>query len=152
MHNSVLYMAGQLGLDPPTMKLCSGGAAAETKQALKNCEAVANCYNCSLAGSSILFVIYCAASLSSGDRLQVQEQLQDFLKKLSAESLHDHSLSDRQEPVYLYILASNLPKRYTFYSLFKVCSKVATSLKASIMVMKLKINYEYLLGIVLLLQ
>ncbi|KAG4927635.1 hypothetical protein JHK85_054121 [Glycine max] len=35
LHEGILHMAGQLGLDPPTMNLCKGGPGVELEQALK---------------------------------------------------------------------------------------------------------------------
>ena len=39
-HNGVLYISGQLSLDPETGKVPQGGIGAETKQALQNLELV----------------------------------------------------------------------------------------------------------------
>ncbi|XAR60041.1 Diphthine--ammonia ligase [Bertholletia excelsa] len=49
LHKEILYMAGQLGLDPPTMLLRSGGTAVELEQALQNSEAIAKCFQCSIS-------------------------------------------------------------------------------------------------------
>ncbi|EEC74218.1 hypothetical protein OsI_09385 [Oryza sativa Indica Group] len=56
LHGEILYMAGQLGLDPPTMKLCPGGPTAELEFALRNSEAVANAFGCSIFSSAIHFL------------------------------------------------------------------------------------------------
>jgi len=40
VHNGLLYVSGQLSIDPATGKVPAGGAAAETRQALLNLEAV----------------------------------------------------------------------------------------------------------------
>ncbi|KAL9379234.1 hypothetical protein Peur_027716 [Populus x canadensis] len=61
LHKEILHMAGQLGLDPPTMMLCNGGPSAELEQALGNSEAVANVFNCSVSTSAIVLTIYCSA-------------------------------------------------------------------------------------------
>ncbi|XP_077228818.1 endoribonuclease isoform X2 [Tasmannia lanceolata] len=111
LHKEILYMAGQLGLDPPTMMLCSGGAIAELEQALENCEAVAKCFNCSLASSAILFVIYCSASLTSSERIEIQYKLETFLRQRASSYLPNGSTSEVAGPVFLYVLAPNLPKR-----------------------------------------
>ncbi|KAF9610149.1 hypothetical protein IFM89_020281, partial [Coptis chinensis] len=76
------WPVGSLGLDPPTMKLCSGGASAEMEQALENCEAVARSFKCSLASSTILFVVYCSAALTSSQKIVVQSKLDAFLNAL----------------------------------------------------------------------
>lgn len=36
----LIFISGQLGLDPDTMQMVSGGVAAETEQALKNLKAI----------------------------------------------------------------------------------------------------------------
>lgn len=96
LHKEILYMAGQLGLDPPTMSICSGGASAEVKQATENCEAVANCFNSSISTSTIILVIYCSASLTFSEKTEIQTMV-------------DHSFGKRA-PIFLYVLASQLPK------------------------------------------
>ncbi|KAJ3691497.1 hypothetical protein LUZ61_020661 [Rhynchospora tenuis] len=96
-YKGVLYMAGQLGLDPPTMNLCVGGPTAELEQALQNSEAVAKCFNTSIFTSTFLFVIYCSARLNSSEKIQVQEKLKS-------------SFDSSDNPTFLYVLASDLPK------------------------------------------
>ncbi|KAF9609620.1 hypothetical protein IFM89_017759 [Coptis chinensis] len=103
------WPVGSLGLDPPTMKLCSGGASAEMEQALENCEAVARSFKCSLASSTILFVVYCSAALTSSQKIVVQSKLDAFLEQRS-DSDFDNSLCKSFDPMVLYILALNLPK------------------------------------------
>ncbi|KAF8401936.1 hypothetical protein HHK36_012887 [Tetracentron sinense] len=111
LHKEILHMAGQLGLDPPTMMLCSGDPAAEMEQALENCEAVAECFKCSVASSAILFVIYCSASLQSSERIKIQDKVDTFLKQKRLSHLDNGSMSKVFDPVLLYVLAPNLPKR-----------------------------------------
>ncbi|XP_010935947.1 diphthine--ammonia ligase isoform X2 [Elaeis guineensis] len=106
LHREVLYMAGQLGLDPPTMMLCSGGPADEVEQALLNSEAVANYFNSSIA-SAILFVIYCSASLTSSQRTEVQHKMEYLIGQRVSGLQHKSRISD---PIFLYILATDLPK------------------------------------------
>ncbi|XP_068665498.1 diphthine--ammonia ligase [Aristolochia californica] len=110
LHKGVLHMAGQLGLDPPTMVLCSGGPTSEMKQALENCEAVANCFSCSLATSAILFVVYCSASLTSSDRAEIQKSLENLLQLISSSRLQNGCMHEMFDPICLFVLASNLPK------------------------------------------
>ncbi len=52
------FQAGQIGLDPASMKLVRGGLVAETAQALRNCEAVLRCCRSApeLVGSCVVFV------------------------------------------------------------------------------------------------
>ena len=40
VHNGLLYVSGQISVDPATGKVPEGGIAAETRQALLNLEAV----------------------------------------------------------------------------------------------------------------
>lgn len=113
LHKEVLYMAGQLGLDPSTMALCSGGAAVEMEKALENCEAVAQCFKSSLATSAITFVVYCSASLASCEKTEIQNTIARFLRQ-RASNLHKASLLRTCNPVFLYVLAPTLPKGYGF--------------------------------------
>ena len=73
-------MAGQLGLDPPTMKLCPGGATAELELALQNSEAVANAFSSSIYSSAIHFLVYCSAQLTSDEKVEVEQTLQAVFK------------------------------------------------------------------------
>ncbi|GLT68062.1 hypothetical protein SLA2020_403240 [Shorea laevis] len=83
LHKEILHMAGQLGLDPPTMTLCNGGATAELEQALENSEAVAQCFNCSISTSALLFLF----TSDKGSIIKVPD------------------------PIFLYVLVPDLPKR-----------------------------------------
>ncbi|GAB2287458.1 hypothetical protein Dimus_021836 [Dionaea muscipula] len=111
LHSGMLYMAGQLGLDPPTMTLCKGGAAIELQQALVNSEAVAKCFNCSISTNTVIFVVYCSMSIPSSERSQVQDQQEMFIKQLKVLQADDGSFSRSLDPVILYILVPDLPKR-----------------------------------------
>ncbi|KAI5659982.1 hypothetical protein M9H77_28775 [Catharanthus roseus] len=81
LHKDILYMAGQLGLDPPTMLLSSGGPTSELVQALENSEAVAKCFGCSISTSAVLFIVYCSISVneldSSGPAKKTENDLID---------------------------------------------------------------------------
>ncbi|KAJ4967676.1 hypothetical protein NE237_014377 [Protea cynaroides] len=111
LHNEILHMAGQLGLDPPTMTLCSGGPTAEMEQALNNCEAVAKCFNCSIAYSSILLIIYCSASSTSGQRIKIHERLESFLKERKLDEVDNGCMCKVSNTIILYVLVPDLPKR-----------------------------------------
>lgn len=102
-------MAGQLGLDPPTMNICSGGPLAELEQALHNSEAVAKSFGCSVFTSAINFVIYCSANIPSSERERIQDKLHVFLKQMRASDGRSDKVLD---PIVLYALVPNLPKRY----------------------------------------
>lgn len=104
-------MAGQLGLDPPTMNLCSGGPTVELEQALINSEAVARSFNCSITTSAIFFVMYCSSRIPESDRRNTQEKLETLLKKMRVSSLENGSKVEMLNPVFLYVLTSDLPKR-----------------------------------------
>lgn len=47
--NNILYISGQLGIDPATGKLAEGGTAAQAKQALKNVMAILMDQNMSMS-------------------------------------------------------------------------------------------------------
>nr|XP_025646561.1 diphthine--ammonia ligase-like [Arachis hypogaea] len=114
LHDNILYMAGQLGIDPPTMNLCSGGASAELELALKNCEAVAKCSNCSISTSAIMFVVYCSKRVSSSERHDMQEKLETILTQMRIFQLQEQNTCKALDPIVLYVLVPNLPKRQAF--------------------------------------
>lgn len=104
-------MAGQLGLDPPTMLLCTGGPTAELEQALENSEALAKSFNCSISTSAILFVIYCSTSVSTSERVNLQDTLDVYLKQrrvLYSENGNQRGVLD---PIFLHVLVPDLPKK-----------------------------------------
>ncbi|KAL5566863.1 hypothetical protein UlMin_030027 [Ulmus minor] len=111
LHKNILHMAGQLGLDPPTMLLCEGGITAELGKALENSEAVAGCFNCSISTSTIVFVIYCSISIPSSERLQIQDKLDAYLEQMKLFHSDKSNLSEALEPVFFYVLVPDLPKR-----------------------------------------
>lgn len=113
-------MAGQIGLDPPTMTLCAGGPTGELEQALVNSEAVAKCFGASISTSAILLVIYCSKRIPSSERIRIQEKLDMFLKQRRSLQLGKESNSTVLDPVFLYVLAPDLPKRYSISFLFIV--------------------------------
>lgn len=104
-------MAGQLGLDPPTMRLCNGGPSAELEQALVNSEAVANVFNCSISTSAIVFTIYCSAHTPLPERFKIQEKQDSFLKQTRLLHLDKGGKCKILDPIFLYLLAPDLPKR-----------------------------------------
>lgn len=104
LYGEILYMAGQLGLDPPTMKLCPGGATAELELALVNSEAVANAFNSSIFSSAIHFLVYCSARLTSSEKEEVEHKLQNsYVGNLDCSRTGSY-------PTILYVLAPDLPK------------------------------------------
>ncbi|KAJ1409108.1 YjgF/YER057c/UK114 family [Sesbania bispinosa] len=111
LHEGILHMAGQLGLDPPTMNLCNGGPGVELEQALKNSEAVAKCFNCSISTSAIVFVIYCSKYISSLERLDIQKKQETILRLMKISNLQEGSMYKTLEPMFLYVLVPGLPKR-----------------------------------------
>ncbi|RYR53848.1 hypothetical protein Ahy_A06g029093 isoform A [Arachis hypogaea] len=110
LHDNILHMAGQLGLDPPTMNLCSGGASAELELALRNCEAVAKCFRCSISTSAIMFVVYCSKRVSSSERHDMQEKLETILRQMRIFQLQEQNTCKALDPVVLYVLVPDLPK------------------------------------------
>lgn len=110
-------MAGQLGLDPPTMNLCNGGPSVELEQALKNSEAVAKCFNCSISTSAIVFVIYCSKYVSSLERHKIKEKQETFLREMKLSNLQGGDISKALDPMFLYVLVPDLPRRYKIFQL-----------------------------------
>ncbi|KAK3029293.1 hypothetical protein RJ639_040129, partial [Escallonia herrerae] len=96
LHKEVLHMAGQLGLDPPTMLLCSGGPSAELEQALENSEAF-----------SLPFTVH---HLFRHQRENIHEKQEAFLKKMKLVHLDCGNMTDMLNPVFLYVLVPGLPK------------------------------------------
>lgn len=111
LHKEVIYMAGQLGLDPPTMVLCNGGAIAELEQALANSEAVAKSFNCSISTSAMLFIIYCSSSISTSERFAIEEKKQNILKQIKLLHLDGRNTSEVLDPMFLCVFVPDLPKR-----------------------------------------
>ena len=117
---NVLHMAGQLGLDPPTMVLVKGGVTLEMQQAMKNCEAVAEAFKVSLRGDAIAITIYCSAALSAKDQAHIEHCLHEFLHAEAEEEADDdesHSQRNRRryskiipDPIILFVLVPALPK------------------------------------------
>lgn len=113
LHKNILHMAGQLGLDPPTMLLCDKGSSLEFQQALENSEAVAKSFNCSVTTTAVSLVIYCSASLSSSDRIAIENQKDVCLAQMKSELKNGKKSNTPlvKGPVILYILVPDLPKR-----------------------------------------
>ncbi|KAI9185208.1 hypothetical protein LWI28_005309 [Acer negundo] len=111
LHKEILHMAGQLGLDPPTMTLCNGGPTAELEQALENSEAVAKCFNGSISTSTIFFVMYCSSRIPESERHKVQDKLETFVKQMRVSHLEERSTAEVLNPIFIYVLTSDLPKR-----------------------------------------
>ncbi|WJX80416.1 diphthine--ammonia ligase [Trifolium repens] len=111
LHEGILHMAGQLGLDPPTMNLCSGGPGVELEQALKNSEAVAKSFNCSISTSAISFVIYCSKNISLSERIDIEKKHETILRQMKIIDSQEGKMYKTLEPVFLYVLVPNLPKR-----------------------------------------
>eukprot|EP01056_Protomagalhaensia_sp_Gyna25_P005328 Protomagalhaensia_sp_Gyna_25__5327@NODE_670_length_2867_cov_769_537836_g524_i0_p3_GENE_NODE_670_length_2867_cov_769_537836_g524_i0NODE_670_length_2867_cov_769_537836_g524_i0_p3_ORF_typecomplete_len128_score28_93Ribonuc_LPSP/PF01042_21/2_2e45YjgF_endoribonc/PF14588_6/3_1e06_NODE_670_length_2867_cov_769_537836_g524_i023222705 len=67
--SSLLYTSGQLGMDPSTMELVSGGVQAQTEQALKNLSHVLEAGGCAMKDviKTTIFVT------NMGDFAQVNE-------------------------------------------------------------------------------
>lgn len=115
-------MAGQLGLNPPTMTLCQGGAIDELEKALENSEAVAKCFNCSISTSAIAFVIYCSTKIPSTERFKIQDKQDAFLKQTRVFNLDKGTNSEAFDPIFLYVLVPDLPKGYCSVSMLGLSS------------------------------
>ncbi|KAL9225516.1 hypothetical protein vseg_001430 [Gypsophila vaccaria] len=110
LHRGILHMAGQLGLDPPTMALCNDGVIAELEQALLNSEAVAESFNCSLSTSAIAFIVYCSSKILPVDRVKLQEKWKGSIEWLKKLHLAKGKVSKVLDPVMLFVLVPDLPK------------------------------------------
>ncbi|XWS64763.1 hypothetical protein CRYUN_Cryun05aG0031400 [Craigia yunnanensis] len=110
LHKEILHMAGQLGLDPPTMTLSGGGTTAELEQALQNSEAIAKCFNCSISTSAILFVVYCSTNIPLDERPKIHDKLDTFVKQIKLSHLDEGSKPEVLDPIFLYVLVPDLPK------------------------------------------
>lgn len=108
LHKEILYMAGQLGLNPSTMTLCSGGATNELEQALKNCEAVSECFRSSVSTSSVIFVMYCSSRIQPEERKRIEDKLHGVLEEMR--DSNKDSLSKLLDTIFLSIHVPNLPK------------------------------------------
>lgn len=115
LHHGILHMAGQLGLDPPTMTLCNGGVISELEQALLNSEAIANSFGCSISSSAISFVVYCSRQTVSLDMTELQYKWEEFMEQFN--KLHSAKRSTLFDPILLFVLVPELPKRYFPYFL-----------------------------------
>ncbi|XP_074292828.1 diphthine--ammonia ligase-like [Silene latifolia] len=111
LHHGILHMAGQIGLDPPTMALCNGGLSAELEQALLNSEAVAECFNCSISTAAIAFIIYCSSNILSEDRAELHEKWEGSIGQLKKLHSVKRRVSKVVDPVLLFVLVPDLPKR-----------------------------------------
>ncbi|XP_021776073.1 diphthine--ammonia ligase-like isoform X2 [Chenopodium quinoa] len=111
LHHGILHMAGQLGLDPPTMTLCDDGIISELDQALLNSEAIADSFRCSISSSAISFVVYCSIQTVSLNRVDMQDKWEGFLEQLK--KLHSAKRSGFKvfDPILLFVLVPQLPKR-----------------------------------------
>jgi len=117
LQGQVLHMAGQLGLDPPTMILVAGGVAAEMEQAVLNCEAVAQEFEISLCTCAITFTVYCSENIGADGQQQTEDILQSFLLRNKRCGDSDSSPTDVEKistighpPLVLYVLVPALPK------------------------------------------
>lgn len=108
-------MAGQLGLDPPTMALVPGGAILEMQQALKNCEAVAGAFKVSLRRDAVAITVYCSTALSVKDQAQVERCVHKFLiedEKDADDQGRECMTADWKipNPLIIFVLVPALPK------------------------------------------
>ena len=77
IHNNTLYCSGQIALIPETMKIVDGGIEEQTKQVMKNLEAILN-----EAGSSMDKVLKCSIFLDDmADFATVNDIYGSYFKK-----------------------------------------------------------------------
>ncbi|CAN4090146.1 unnamed protein product [Withania somnifera] len=112
LHNDILHMAGQLGLDPATMVLCGGGVpVAELEQELENSEAVARSLNCSISRLAIVCnILFRICRKIKSERIIVQKKTETLLKQMNAHHAEDGKKSIVLDPMFLYVLVPDLPE------------------------------------------
>jgi len=77
IHNNILYCSGQIALIPETMKIVDGGIEEQTKQVMKNLEAILT-----EAGSSMDKVLKCSIFLDDmADFATVNDIYGSYFKK-----------------------------------------------------------------------
>eukprot|EP00850_Spirogloea_muscicola_P016894 SM000141S00838 [mRNA] locus=s141:37206:42036:+ [translate_table: standard] len=90
LHGGLLHMAGQLGLEPATMTLVNGGAAAQTRRALLSCESVAASFGSTLRRDCVALTIYCSSMCSGVERMEVGQEVRTFMTANDEDTVGDH--------------------------------------------------------------
>ncbi|CAM6112575.1 unnamed protein product [Calypogeia fissa] len=103
-HQQVMYMAGQLGLDPPTMNVVPGGATCEMTQALNNCKAIGEVFTQTFLNSIMSLTVYCSSPSGMNG---VEGILDKYLESFGETDSQGRILP---KPPVLYILLPALPK------------------------------------------
>ncbi|KAF9600795.1 hypothetical protein IFM89_012534 [Coptis chinensis] len=67
-------------------------------------------FKCSLASSTILFVVYCSAALTSSQKIEIQSKFEAFLEQRSDSDLDNNFMRKSFDPMVIYVLTPNLPK------------------------------------------
>lgn len=79
-YRSLIYMAGQIPLDPPSMALIPGGVTAQLHRALASCEAVAVALRSSVLRACLGMTVYFASTLSGEGREEMRATLAHVLQ------------------------------------------------------------------------
>ena len=92
-HQGLVFFAGQIPLDPPTMGVATSDPAAATARSLKSCQAVAVAMQTDLRYGSLWWTVYCSAAAGQVGREAAGETLQSFLNN----ALKDDDDDDQQQ-------------------------------------------------------
>mmetsp|Transcript_36445 Transcript_36445/g.86558 ORF Transcript_36445/g.86558 Transcript_36445/m.86558 type:complete len:631 (+) Transcript_36445:271-2163(+) len=127
--DGLVFMAGQISLDPPSMKIVQGGIRAEVRQALQNCEAAAIALQTSLRGGLVSLTTFVSSEATANSGKVIEDEVQEFLQ-FTNNALNDEDSSAFTSkiwrldsyirppcwesapwvPVKLYLQVSRLPK------------------------------------------
>lgn len=103
----IVYFAGQIALDPPTMEIVSGGIEAQVKRCIDSCQAVAVAAKSDLHTALLWACVYVS---TASNAQYAGAQLSTYLFSRG----HPNELSDESErrDSYLSILEQEIPKTW----------------------------------------
>jgi uncharacterized protein (TIGR00290 family) len=119
-HQGLVYFAGQIPLDPPTMEVATDDPGAATERSLLSCQAVAVAMKTDLRQGSLWWTVYTSSKAGNAGREAVESRLISFLtgeeflgqshgRKNSDDD--EESASDCDTFVDEYLLAPAMPLR-----------------------------------------
>lgn len=94
-HQGLVFFAGQIPLDPPTMAVATSDPAAATARSLRSCQAVAIAMQTDLRYGSLWWTVYCSAAAGGTGRKAAGTTLQAFLRNTLTDDQHLSSLSEK---------------------------------------------------------
>ncbi|KAG7669670.1 hypothetical protein Ndes2437B_g05856 [Nannochloris sp. 'desiccata'] len=129
-HNGLVYFAGQIPLNPPTMEVATKDPAAATERSLISCQAVAIAMKTDLRQGSLWWTIYTSSKAGNIGREAVEGRFNAFLagaefltgnvdsEKDKKKDTEDENEGDGQESdddglfIDEYLLAPSMPPRH----------------------------------------